>query len=101
MIEVSPLPPLAPPAAPPAAPSRHPGAWAAAQEFESFFIGQMLELAGAGLDTEGPFGGGQAEKIYRSMMNGEHAKAITQRGGLGIAETVYREIIALQEASRR
>ena len=80
---------------------RDPRVWQAAQEFEGFFINQMLELQTATVPTDGPFGGGQAEQIYRSLLNGEHAKAITQRGGLGIAEHVYREIIALQEASVR
>jgi Rod binding domain-containing protein len=99
--------PAAPPAPPapvtPAAPAptRDPAAWQVAQEFESFFISQMLEIQTSTIPTDGPFGGGQAERIFRSMQNGEHAKAITQRGGLGIAENVYREIIALQEASKR
>ncbi|MEQ9640474.1 MAG: rod-binding protein [Alphaproteobacteria bacterium] len=98
--------PLAPPpsanARPqaPAEPQRDPRAWATAKDFESFFVSQMLEQISTGIKTDGPFGGGHAEKIYRSMMNGEYAKAITQTGGIGLADTVYREILALQEGSR-
>lgn len=86
--------------APPPPAQRNPKAWAAAQDFESFFVRQMLEQLSADIKTDGPFGGGHAEKIYRSMMNGEYAKAITQNGGIGLADTVYREIMALQEGSR-
>lgn len=94
---------LARPSAAPQAPRepvRDPRAWATAQDFETFFVSQMLEQMSVGIETDGPFGGGNEEKIYRSLMNGEHAKAITQRGGIGLADAVYREIMALQEGSR-
>ena len=99
------LSPLAPPvsrAAPAAAPQpeRDARAWQTAKEFETFFVSQMLEQLSAGIETDGPFSGGHAEKIYRSMMNGEYAKAVTPSGGIGLADTVYREIMALQEGSR-
>ena len=71
----------------------------AATEFESVFLTTMLEGMFSGLKTEPPFGGGHSEKIYRSMMVGEYAKEIARSGGLGIADHVYREIIAAQEAT--
>jgi len=40
----------------------------AAEKFEAFFIGQYLEYMFAGIRTDGMFGGGNAENIYRSMM---------------------------------
>jgi Rod binding domain-containing protein len=80
---------------------RQPAAWAAAQEFESFFLAQMLDQMASGLKTDGVFGGGQEEAIYRSMMNAEYAKAVAASGGVGLAESVYREILALQEGSTR
>lgn len=69
----------------------------AAQEFESVFLNTLLEGMFAGLKTDGPGGGGSSEKVYRSLMVGEYAKEISANGGLGIADHVYREILAVQE----
>ena len=56
MIALKPLPPLpvARPEAPQFAP-RDAKAWAAAQAFESFFLGQVMNAMSAGLKTDGPF----------------------------------------------
>lgn len=70
---------------------------AAAEEFESVFLSSMLSHMFAGLDTEGPFGGGQAEETYRGLLIEEYGKAITQSGGIGIADTIARELLSLQE----
>jgi len=69
----------------------------AAQEFEALFISEMLAPVFESMDTEGLFGGGQGEKIYRSLMVQEYGKAVAQAGGVGIADTVYREILKMQE----
>lgn len=73
----------------------------AAKEFESVFLTNMLEGMFEGVKTDGPFGGGHSEKIYRSLMVGEYAKEIAANGGLGIADHVYRELLAIQESSQR
>lgn len=70
-----------------------------AEDYESFFITMYLESMFQGVETEGLFGGGQAEKVYRSMLNQEVGKAIANNGGLGIADSVMREIIKMQEGS--
>lgn len=70
---------------------------AAAQDFESIFIFQILDAMYAGLPTDGLFGGGPGEKIFRSMMNEEIAKSISARGGFGIGEAVHRELLHIQE----
>ena len=69
----------------------------AAEEFEALFISEMLAPVFENLDTGGLFGGGQGEKIYRSMMVQEYGKAIAKAGGIGIADTVQREILRMQE----
>ena len=71
---------------------------AAAVEFEQFFIAQMLEHMFSGVPTDGPFGGGNGESIFRSLLNTEYAKIISRAGGVGIADAVYREILRLQES---
>ncbi|MEP3245308.1 MAG: rod-binding protein [Sneathiella sp.] len=70
---------------------------AAAQEFEAFFLSQILNNMSAGIQTDETFGGGESEKIFRSMLNDEYATSMSRQGGVGIADTVYREILALQE----
>ncbi len=71
---------------------------ATAVAFEQFFIAQMLEHMFAGISTDGPFGGGNGERIVRSMLNTEYAKIISGSGGFGIADAVQREILRLQES---
>ena len=71
----------------------------AAEEFEAVFLAQFLDTMSSGLDTSPPFGGGMGEEIFRSIMNQEIASSIAARGGVGIADAVYRELIRLQEAA--
>lgn len=73
----------------------------AAADFESVFLTTFLEGMFAGVKTDPPFGGGNSEKIYRSMLLGEFAKDIAANGGLGIADHVYRELLSVQENSLR
>ena len=68
-----------------------------AREFESFFIGQMLEHMFKHVPTNGLFGGGHAEAVYRSMLLQHYGRAITDRGGIGIADMVSREMLKTQE----
>ena len=68
-----------------------------AQDFEAVFIGQMLKPMFEGIRTDGVFGGGQAEKMYRGLMVEEYGKSIAKSGGVGIADAVMREMIKQQE----
>lgn len=68
----------------------------AAQKFESQFLSQMLGQMFQGLETDGPFGGGHGEEMFRSLMTDAMAKKMTQAGGIGLADTVQREILKLQ-----
>ena len=52
----------------------------------------------AGISTDGPFGGGHAETIYRSLLSDEYGKLVSRAGGIGIADAVHREILKLQES---
>lgn len=70
-----------------------------AEEFESVFLANMLESMSAGIKTDGPFGGGKTEATYRSMLAGEYAQGIARAGGIGVANQVAREMLALQEMS--
>ena len=68
-----------------------------ADDFEAVFLGQMLKPMFEGIKPEAPFGGGNSEAMWRSMQIEEYGKAITKAGGIGIADSVYQEIIKLQE----
>ncbi len=70
----------------------------AAKEFESVFIAQMLGEMFSGLSTDGPFGGGEGEAMFRSLMLDEYGKQITAQGGIGLADTVTKELLKHQEA---
>lgn len=69
-----------------------------ANEFEQFFLAQMLDHMFSGIATDGPFGGGNGESIFRSLLNTEYAKIISQSGGIGMADAVQKEILRLQES---
>ena len=72
----------------------------AAEAFESIFLAQVLDQMFRGIKTDGPFGGGFSEGLYRSMMNEQVANSISRSGGVGIADAVYRELLSLQEVSQ-
>jgi Rod binding domain-containing protein len=69
----------------------------AAVEFEAFFLAQALQPMFAGIDAEEPFGGGFAEDMWRSMQVEQYGKALAKSGGIGIADTVVRELLKAQE----
>ncbi len=69
----------------------------AAQDFESVFLSQYLGAMFEGISTDPPFGGGQGEAMFRSMMIDEYAKSISSQGGIGLADSVTKELLTLQE----
>jgi len=68
-----------------------------AEDFESYFLGQLLQPLFANLGAEEPFGGGATEEIWRSMQVDEYGKALARSGGIGIADHVFEKILRLQE----
>jgi flagellar protein FlgJ len=68
----------------------------AAEEFESMFLSQMLAPMFQGLDTDGLGGGGMGEEIFRPMLVEQYAKAISNSGGIGLADSIIAELNRLQ-----
>ena len=66
------------------------------QDFEAMFLNNMLQPMFAGV-SEGPFSGGHAASVWRSFLTDEYAKTIARNGGVGIADHVYRSLLAQQE----
>lgn len=67
-----------------------------AKKFESSFLNIMLQQMFDGTDVEAPFGGGPGEQMFKSFMTEAMANQMTKAGGLGIADTVNREMLKLQ-----
>lgn len=66
--------------------------------FEAVYLEQMLKPMFAGLGTEAPFGGGFGEDCWRSLQVQQFGEAIAAAGGVGLADHVYGELLAAQEA---
>tara|TARA_B100001939_G_scaffold201813_1_gene173413 strand:- start:9724 stop:10074 length:351 start_codon:yes stop_codon:yes gene_type:complete len=73
----------------------------AANEFEAIFLAEILKNMSMGLQTDGPFGGGHSEGIYRGLLNEQMANTISRSGGIGLSDAVYREILKTQEAGQQ
>ena len=67
-----------------------------AKKFEASFLGIMLQQMFEGVETSAPFGGGPGEAMFKSFMTDAMAKKMTDHGGIGIADTVGREMLKLQ-----
>jgi len=72
---------------------------ATAKDFEAVFISEMINHMFEGVKTDSTFGGGQGEDMARSMMINEYGKSISERGGIGIAKYIARELIDIQESA--
>lgn len=68
----------------------------AGQTFEAQFLSTMFQHMFEGLETDGPFGGGAGEEMFRSLMTEAMGKQVARSGGVGLADTVQREILKLQ-----
>ncbi len=75
----------------------HQKAEAAAENFEAFFITRMMESMFEGVSTDGLFGGGHAEKIYRSLLLDEYGKEMAKTGNIGVKDYVMQAILQMQE----
>lgn len=68
-----------------------------AKDFESVFLAQFASIVFSGIKSDGPFGGGPSEEIFKSLLAEEYGKSLANSGSFGIADSVYREIIKSQE----
>lgn len=67
------------------------------QDFEAVFLNSMFQHMFAGLQGDGPMGGSGATGVWRSLLTEQYAKSIAKSGGIGIADQVYKTLIAHQE----
>ena len=65
------------------------------KEFESFFVYQMMEMMKT--ETNAEFGGGVGEDLFRQNLNEQMANNIADAGGVGIASSIYAQLLKNQE----
>lgn len=64
--------------------------------FEASFLSVMMQQMFEGVKTSEPFGGGQGEEMFKSVMADAMSKQVAKAGGIGLAPTVEREMLKLQ-----
>src|ERR1700743_2887749 len=69
----------------------------AGKEYESVFVSQFLGSMFEGISTDGPFGGGPGEEMFRSMMIDEYGKQFENQGGFGLSSAITRQLLTEQE----
>ncbi|MCZ4272695.1 rod-binding protein [Maritalea porphyrae] len=70
-----------------------------AVELEGVFLNTLLSQVSSSVDTEGDFGGGYGEETWRGMQASEMANSMAQAGGIGLSDSILRDLIATQAAS--
>lgn len=85
------IPPMTAHPVPPASPLRQ-----SAEALETAFLAEMLKSAGVFKPSE-TMGGGAGEDNFTSFLADVHARAMVARGGIGLADSIERSLIARQQ----
>jgi Rod binding domain-containing protein len=72
----------------------------AAKEYEGVFVSEFLGQMFEGVSTDGPFGGGQGEAMFRSLMLDQYGKQIASRGGFGLSDAITKQLLKTQETAQ-
>ena len=67
-----------------------------AEKFEGQFLSFMFQQMFEGVKSDGPFGGGHGEEMFRSLMTDAMGKQMAKKGGIGLADTIQREMLKMQ-----
>lgn len=67
-----------------------------AKTFEASFMSVMMQQMFEGVKTSEPFGGGNGEEMFKSVLTDAMSKEVTKAGGIGLASTVQREMLKMQ-----
>jgi len=63
-----------------------------AKEFETLFVGMMLKSMRETVGKDKLTNGGHGEEIYRSLLDQEYAKSLTEHGGVGLTAMLERQL---------
>ena len=72
----------------------------ACADFEALLVSRMLKLMRQSIPQNGLLGNGPGKEIYQSLMDQELAKNMSQRGGVGLGEVLYRQVLQREEKAR-
>lgn len=67
-----------------------------AKTFEASFLSVMMQQMFEGVKTSEPFGGGNGEEMFKSMMTDAMSKEVTKAGGVGLSSVIQREMLKMQ-----
>jgi peptidoglycan hydrolase FlgJ len=67
-----------------------------AEKFEASFLSVMLQEMFDEVEVDAPFGGGQGEQMFKSFLSDAMAKQMVAGGGVGLSDTVAKEMLKLQ-----
>jgi Rod binding domain-containing protein len=70
-----------------------------AEEMEGVFLNMLTKQMFTTIESDENFGGGFGEETWRSMQAEQLANTMAQSGGIGIADDLMRQMIAMQEAA--
>ncbi|MFC1561264.1 rod-binding protein [Candidatus Latescibacterota bacterium] len=65
----------------------------AAEGFEAIFVRQMLKSMRSTLTSGGMFGSGSVGEIYSDMMDNAISEKIAERGDMGLADIIYKQMV--------
>ncbi len=68
-----------------------------AAEFEAVFITEMMKPMFEGISSDGMFGGGKGEEIFRGLLLQEYGKKIAQTHTIGLSGQLKAELLRQQE----
>jgi len=69
-----------------------------AQDFEAQFLSSMFSDMVSQLQGDGPLGDeGIGADAFRGLLTDELGKSVAKSGGIGIAPSIYSELLKLQE----
>jgi len=72
-----------------------------AEDFEGVFLNTLFKEMFSSLSTdESSLGGGFAEETWRGIQSERMAEAVAADGGVGIADAVYSDLLAVQERAQ-
>lgn len=70
-----------------------------AKDLEAAFLAEMLSHAGLEPQSSSAFSGGIGEEQFASFLRQEQAKLMVERGGIGLAESLFRAMGGEDEPS--
>ena len=70
-----------------------------AEEFESLFLGIVLKSMRDTVPKDGLINGGNAEDIYRSMLDTEYSKQMAQQRSTGLADNIEEYLLRAYKIS--